>query len=77
MWKRKRKEDELTEDSILSASSNEIDKLTLEQALKQLSQGQREVLTLGYFVGLSHREIEDLTGIPVGKISCKKRDGAT
>ncbi len=43
-------------------------KIDVAEALKQLSDRDRELLTLKYFDGFSYEEIAELMGIPVGSV---------
>jgi RNA polymerase sigma-70 factor, ECF subfamily len=43
-------------------------KIDLERALAQLSDGERLCVTLNHGEGLSHSEIVDLTGLPLGTV---------
>lgn len=43
----------------------------LERQMNSLPDYQREVLTLSYFEGRSHREIADLTGTPLGTVKTR------
>ena len=45
------------------------------QALTQLSEGQRKVLQLSIFQGLTHQEIAGRTGIPLGTVKSHARRG--
>src|SRR5690606_37354586 len=44
---------------------------TLRGALDELPEEQRTVLLLGYFEGLSSREIAERTGVPVGTVKSR------
>ncbi|MGB5810710.1 MAG: sigma-70 family RNA polymerase sigma factor [Polyangiales bacterium] len=43
----------------------------LRQAFKQLNEDQRAVLELSYFVGMSHSQIADVLGLPVGTVKSR------
>ncbi len=47
----------------------------LHTALAGLSQEQRQLLALAYFRGLSHQEISDHTGMPLGTVKTHLRKG--
>ena len=47
------------------------DRTKLQGALHELSEGQREVLSLGYFGGLSSREIAGKLEIPIGTVKSR------
>lgn len=44
-------------------------------ALAALPQAQREALTLAYFGGYSQSEVSAMTGVPLGTIKTRMRDG--
>lgn len=45
------------------------------RAMKDLRPEQRQVLNLSIFQGLSHQEISDLTGMPIGTVKTHARRG--
>jgi RNA polymerase sigma-70 factor, ECF subfamily len=45
------------------------------EALAQLNPDQREVIEIAYFGGLSHSEIAELLGLPLGTIKTRIRSG--
>lgn len=45
------------------------------EAMKQLRPEQRQVLNLSIFQGLSHQEISNLTGMPIGTVKTHARRG--
>lgn len=47
----------------------------VQQAMTQLSDSQRQVLTLNYMEGLSHREIAQHLNIPLGTVKTNARQG--
>jgi len=47
----------------------------VEQAMRSLTQLQRDAIGLAYFGGYSHREVANLLGIPVGTAKTRIRDG--
>lgn len=44
-------------------------------SLESLSAEQREAIELAYFCGLTHREIAEQTGLPVGTVKGRLRLG--
>jgi RNA polymerase sigma-70 factor, ECF subfamily len=60
----------------------ELDNLSLAElsdrvraALKQLPEAQRQVLEMAYYEGLSQSDITDKTGIPLGTVKSRSRQG--
>jgi RNA polymerase sigma-70 factor (ECF subfamily) len=51
------------------------DRARVNAALKELSPEQRSVLELAFFEGLSHREIAERTGQPLGTVKTRVRLG--
>lgn len=47
----------------------------VEQAMRQLSDAQRQALSLAYDGGLTHSEIAENLGIPIGTVKTRLRDG--
>lgn len=47
----------------------------MHRALDEIPEAQRHALLLAYFEGLSHQEIADRTGIPLGTAKTRIRDG--
>src|SRR5262245_31579262 len=45
------------------------------EALAQLNPEQREVIEIAYFAGMSHSEIAELLGLPLGTIKTRIRSG--
>jgi RNA polymerase sigma-70 factor (ECF subfamily) len=65
-------EDLLTENPLDDIMDNEISKL-LSAALKLLNKKQREAITLAFYKGMSHKEISDYTGVPLGTVKSNIR----
>lgn len=70
-------EDVLVEPSNNSAQQMQIGVEAREaaEAMKELRPEQQQVLKLSIFQGLSHQEISDLTGIPIGTVKTHARRG--
>jgi RNA polymerase sigma-70 factor (ECF subfamily) len=51
------------------------DRMVLARALAQLAERPRRVITLAYIDGLTHQEIADRTGLPLGTIKSDIRRG--
>jgi RNA polymerase sigma-70 factor (ECF subfamily) len=45
------------------------------QAIEQLGEGQREILTMGVVAGMTHSEIAEATGKPLGTVKTQIRRG--
>jgi RNA polymerase sigma-70 factor (ECF subfamily) len=58
---------------VIVASSQDADRV--RAAMAELSSDQRDALDLAYFEGLSHSEIAERTGIPLGTIKTRIRSG--
>jgi RNA polymerase sigma-70 factor (ECF subfamily) len=58
-----------------TAAAESQDKVRVEKALKSLPTGQRHALELAYFEGLSHTEIAERTGDPLGTVKTRVRLG--
>ena len=58
-----------------SAIDLEQQKYRLRQALAELPEGQRKVLALAYFNGMSHQEIADAIHEPLGTVKTRVRLG--
>jgi RNA polymerase sigma-70 factor (ECF subfamily) len=56
----------ISEDSLPDAQAGA--KIDLEKALAQLSDAERLCVTLNHGEGLSHGEIAEVTGIPLGTV---------
>jgi RNA polymerase sigma-70 factor (ECF subfamily) len=54
-----------------------IDAQAMTEALSRLPEKQREALVLAYFGGYHQSEIAALTGVPLGTIKTRMRDGLT
>lgn len=54
-----------------------VDRMVVADALRQLPERAREVITLAYIEGLTHQEITDRTGLPLGTVKSDIRRGLT
>jgi RNA polymerase sigma-70 factor (ECF subfamily) len=70
------------EDMLVEPSNNQAQQMQLgveareaAEAMKELRPEQRQVLNLSIFQGLSHQEISNLTGMPIGTVKTHARRG--
>lgn len=47
----------------------------VEQALKRLTELQRQAVTLAYYGGYSHSEVAEMLKVPIGTVKTRLRDG--
>jgi RNA polymerase sigma-70 factor, ECF subfamily len=81
--RKKRLEESLEAACSIVASTNDPEQASLlgeeqrraREALAQLDPEQREVIEIAYFAGLSHSEIAELLGLPLGTIKTRIRSG--
>ena len=59
--------------ALLEAVADAPDRERVHASLRTLSTEQREAIQLAYFGGLSHREIAEVTGIPLGTVKSRLR----
>ncbi len=59
----------------LGQNENYADTLALSGALGQLPEEQRAVIQLAYYQGLTHQDIAETTGIPLGTVKTRLRLG--
>lgn len=52
-----------------------VDRMIVAEALRQLPERARDVITLAYIEGLTHHEITDRTGLPLGTVKSDIRRG--
>jgi len=57
-----------TEPSELDRATELADRDELERGLRRLTEAQRSVLVLTYYIGLSHTELAEILEIPVGTV---------
>jgi RNA polymerase sigma-70 factor (ECF subfamily) len=62
-------------DNVESSAADSETKLTMNSALANLPEAQREVLVLAYFDGLSQSEIADRLKEPLGTVKTRMRSG--
>jgi RNA polymerase sigma-70 factor, ECF subfamily len=62
-------------DSVAETVQIRIEHAKVEKALVQLTELQRQVVTLAYFGGYSHSELAELLGVPLGTVKTRLRDG--
>lgn len=62
-------------DEVSDATWLRILRCQVRSAIASLSVPQREALELAYFAGLSHREVAETLGIPLGTAKSRLRDG--
>jgi RNA polymerase sigma-70 factor, ECF subfamily len=62
-------------DNVESSAAESETKLTMNSALANLPEAQREVLVLAYFDGLSQSEIADRLKEPLGTVKTRMRSG--
>jgi RNA polymerase sigma-70 factor, ECF subfamily len=81
--RKKRLEESLEAACSIVASTNDPEQASLlgeeqrraREALARLDPEQREVIEIAYFAGLSHSEIAELLGLPLGTIKTRIRSG--
>lgn len=63
------------EDGVAEAAEIAVERERVGTAMEQLSDAQRQVITLAYDGGYSHSEISDLLQVPIGTVKTRLRDG--
>ncbi len=58
-----------------NSTSDEARWRTLQMAVGALPEGQRKVIELAYYQGLSQSEIAETLGLPLGTVKSRLRDG--
>lgn len=62
-------------DDVAETAEIAIERGRVSVAMKQLSDAQRQVISLAYDSGYSHSEIAELIGVPIGTVKTRLRDG--
>jgi RNA polymerase sigma-70 factor (ECF subfamily) len=62
-------------DSVSEQVEIRIEHERVEQAMTQLTELQRQAVTLAYYRGLSHSEVATLLSVPIGTVKTRLRDG--
>lgn len=63
------------QDPTAEEATGHIESTAVRRAVAKLSEGQRQALELAYFQGLSHSEVAEALGIPLGTAKTRVRDG--
>jgi RNA polymerase sigma-70 factor (ECF subfamily) len=62
-------------DEVWALVTQSLDAQTIREAMTSLPPEQREAIELGFFQGLSHQEIADRKGLPLGTVKSRMRNG--
>lgn len=62
-------------DNVSEAAEITVERKRVGQAMRQLPDAQREAIALAYDGGLSHSEIAERLGVPIGTVKTRLRDG--
>ena len=68
---------DVAHDGVAEKAELRIEGQRVVEALSRIPEAQREALTLAYYGGYSQSEIASLTGVPLGTIKTRMRDGLT
>lgn len=62
-------------DSVSESVEVTVEHERVQKAMAQLSELQRQAVSLAYYGGYSHSEVAELLGIPIGTVKTRLRDG--
>jgi len=62
-------------DSVAESAEISIERERVGDAMKSLTDAQRQAIALAYDGGYSHSEIAELLGVPIGTVKTRLRDG--
>jgi RNA polymerase sigma-70 factor (ECF subfamily) len=62
-------------DSVAETAELRLENERVERALLNLTDLQREAVTLAYYGGYSHSEVSEMLGVPLGTVKTRIRDG--
>jgi RNA polymerase sigma-70 factor (ECF subfamily) len=62
-------------DNVSETAEIRIEHERVKKAMSQLSELQREAITLAYYGGFSHTEVAGILSIPIGTVKTRLRDG--
>jgi RNA polymerase sigma-70 factor, ECF subfamily len=66
---------ETDEDDAFAVVAQSIEAERVQAVLRELSEEQRQAIVLAYFAGLTHQEIAEQTGTPLGTVKSRMRLG--
>jgi len=62
-------------DEVWASVARSLDAETVRGAMSSLPVEQQQTIEMGFFQGLSHQEIADRTGLPLGTVKSRMRNG--